>query len=855
LFNNFKSYFMNQKNYFFILIFLGQLLSYGQINVANGVSSGGTATVIEISALGGASVYASELTEDCALSWRPQGTLCNSADINSETVSTKVNNSSGATWRTNGTGYNGIGVLVIDLGSVKFIDKFQIYQMFSDGKATHAEIFYHPNTSTAPISTDGGWISSAAETTVGAGSISGNTVSNPTTVNFGQISTRFIKVHVRNDGTLGFPNYIELRSLKIFGVDQGSHLHFDGSNDLVNLGTTLTSSFVGKTQATVEAWIRPETNTGLGVIAGNYDYPSASLGMQMMLRRENDNYVFFLDGGSGFIAVSAANTVVLNTWQHLVGTWDGNTIRIYINGILINSTSVTGAFGVRSTSFVIGGNAQLVPEMFTGNIDEVRIWDVARTEEEINGSKNCELQGTETGLVAYYKFNQGFDAADNSTITSLTDATANANNGTLNNFALTGTTSNWLAGSPVTTGSIVPSNATVTTPVVYNQGATATALTATTGTNGSGLLWYTTATGGMGATTAPTPSTATAGNTSYWVSSTNTNGCESPRTEIVVRVNVPATHLDFDGVNDFVNISLPSVFNTTTANAFSVQMWVNPSAFVFSRMFFAQKDVNNFFTITLSGSGTIYAYLNNTTSAQTNNALTLSTWTHVTVTKEALTNTILIYFDGVLQSTTDGGGSSTGTDNLLTLGCRTNQAQFYNGSLDEVRVWSKVLTATDITDTMNCELQSAETGLVAYYKFNQGFDAVDNTSTTSLTDATANANNGTLNNFALTGATSNWLAGSPVTTGNTCAVLNTSNFEISSKLKMYPNPSSNFVTIEVTSLTNAKLQVLDVTGKVLMNESLNNTTNSVSVQQLPTGLYFFKITSNEGTATSKIIKN
>jgi hypothetical protein len=80
-------------------------------------------------------------------------------------------------------------------------------------------------------------------------------------------------------------------------------------------------------------------------------------------------------------------------------------------------------------------------------------------------------------------------------------------------------------------------------------------------------------------------------------------------------------------------------------------------------------------------------------------------------------------------------------------------------------------------------------------------------------------------------------------------------FEVNSKIKMYPNPSSNFVTIEVTSLTNAKLQVLDVTGKVLMNESLNNTTNSVNVQQLPTGLYFFKVTSNEGTATSKIIKN
>lgn len=296
------------------MVLFCQLSSYSQTNVANGVSSGGTATVIEISALGGASVYASELTEDCTLAWRPQGTLCNSADSNSETLSTKIENNSGATWRTNGIGYNAIGVLVIDLGSVKLIDKFQIYQMFSDGKSTHAEIFYHTNTSTVPISTDSGWTSSAAEVVVGAGSISGNTVSLPTVVNFGQISTRFIKVHVRNDGTIGFPNFIELRSLKIFGVDQGSHLHFDGSNDLVNLGTILTSSFVGKTQATVEAWIRPETNTGLGVIAGNYDYPSSGLGMQMMLSRENDNYVFFLDGGSGFLAVSAANTVVLNTW-------------------------------------------------------------------------------------------------------------------------------------------------------------------------------------------------------------------------------------------------------------------------------------------------------------------------------------------------------------------------------------------------------------------------------------------------------------------------------------------------------------------------------------------------------------
>ena len=73
----------------------------------------------------------------------------------------------------------------------------------------------------------------------------------------------------------------------------------------------------------------------------------------------------------------------------------------------------------------------------------------------------------------------------------------------------------------------------VTTPVTYCQNAIAVPLTAT----GTNLLWYTTATGGIGSTTAPIPSTTTPGNTSYWVSQTNGSGCESPRAEIAVTVN------------------------------------------------------------------------------------------------------------------------------------------------------------------------------------------------------------------------------------------------------------------------------------------------------------------------------
>jgi large repetitive protein len=72
----------------------------------------------------------------------------------------------------------------------------------------------------------------------------------------------------------------------------------------------------------------------------------------------------------------------------------------------------------------------------------------------------------------------------------------------------------------------------VTAAIGYCQGTTATALTAT----GTNLLWYTTATGGTGNTTAPTPSTTALGSTNYYVSQ-STNGCEGPRALIVVTVS------------------------------------------------------------------------------------------------------------------------------------------------------------------------------------------------------------------------------------------------------------------------------------------------------------------------------
>jgi gliding motility-associated-like protein len=78
-----------------------------------------------------------------------------------------------------------------------------------------------------------------------------------------------------------------------------------------------------------------------------------------------------------------------------------------------------------------------------------------------------------------------------------------------------------------------PALPTVTTPVFYCQNNTAAALNAV----GTNLLWYSTNSGGTGASASPIPATLSTGNTFYFVSQTNSFGCESPRNAITVTVN------------------------------------------------------------------------------------------------------------------------------------------------------------------------------------------------------------------------------------------------------------------------------------------------------------------------------
>jgi hypothetical protein len=113
-------------------------------------------------------------------------------------------------------------------------------------------------------------------------------------------------------------------------------------------------------------------------------------------------------------------------WAHFAVSWDGTAIRAFVNGVQMAMKSGTpSTLATASSVLVIGGYNGAY---FNGYIDEFRIWNVARSAADIASTMHQTLVGNETGLTAYWKFDEttGTSAAD-----SVTTAGHTAHAGTL----------------------------------------------------------------------------------------------------------------------------------------------------------------------------------------------------------------------------------------------------------------------------------------------------------------------------------------------------------------------------------------------------------------------------------------
>ena len=187
---------------------------------------------------------------------------------------------------------------------------------------------------------------------------------------------------------------------------RGKALRFDGVDDHVRVRRQVGNDF------TLEAWIKTiSTDSGYApwdgwpvVYADRPDGGSRDFCTAVV----NSKFVFST-GGDADVMVRSTTSVNLGDWVHVaaVRVQQTGTLRVYVNGRLeaVQSGAATSTLDT-PVDIDIGGNP-VNNRYFDGLMDEVRIWNRARTGNEIAANMSRRLTGTEPGLVGYWRMDEG----------------------------------------------------------------------------------------------------------------------------------------------------------------------------------------------------------------------------------------------------------------------------------------------------------------------------------------------------------------------------------------------------------------------------------------------------------------
>ncbi|MBT6704450.1 MAG: hypothetical protein HN879_06280 [Flavobacteriaceae bacterium] len=211
--------------------------------------------------------------------------------------------------------------------------------------------------------------------------------------------------------------------LSLFAINAATQaqnaLLFNGSNSYVEIPYAATNN---PAQFTVEFWARVDGGSGtfrapLSSRQGGPPYNGYNF-------YANTGNTWNFTGGSGVWEGLSGPAVVIGQWTHLAATYDGTTYRFYVDGVLVN-TLVAGFSVNTSRPMRIGAGTTEISTpnyYFPGAVDEVKIWNYARSASQINDNKNVNLSLPQSGLMSYYQFEDG-----------LATSKTGINNGTLIN--------------------------------------------------------------------------------------------------------------------------------------------------------------------------------------------------------------------------------------------------------------------------------------------------------------------------------------------------------------------------------------------------------------------------------------
>ena len=207
-------------------------------------------------------------------------------------------------------------------------------------------------------------------------------------------------------------------------------LEFDGADDLIDIGTIAGTDpmAMAASDFTFSFWINPVlTGDAFQRIIDKSTGGPANNGYSIYFH-SNDNIRVAIDGT---VVLTGNSPVVAGVWQHIAVVGDGSNYHIYKDGINVGTS--TGSYvnpPATTTNMYLASRNNGFGREYKGQMDEVRIWTIARSQAQIQADMNQPLDGNEPGLLAYWTFQDGVGS------TNVTDFSGNGYNGTLVDLSL-----------------------------------------------------------------------------------------------------------------------------------------------------------------------------------------------------------------------------------------------------------------------------------------------------------------------------------------------------------------------------------------------------------------------------------
>lgn len=494
----------------------------------------------------------------------------------------------------------------------------------------------------------------------------------------------------------------------------GTALDFDGKNDQI---TGIVPQLpVGNSPYTIEAWIKPNVMNAGGIVGwGSY----GAINQVNVLRLSPT-------GGGGVRNYWWNNDMELMTgsltddWHHVAVSFDGSTRKIYLDGVKRAEAPASGHNVTTTANFSIGKTYN--SEYFDGQIDEVRIWNIARTDAEVADYMNERLVGDEPGLVLYNRLDEG------SGFTTRDDSPHAAD------LALMGGPE-W-AGSDAGVG--VPI---ATTLAASEVGFGAARLNGSVNSEDStpSRYWFEYGSGGSFNLITPEiplssgiPVVSVSGVVTnlgispshhFRLVAANDNGTNFGVTqEFTMPVPGARTALEFDGANDYVSLGSSNTLKIIGHEG-TWEAWIRPT--IYKDMIILNKEGE--YEMGLFGNGQLWWALKTATpgwaAQQTGIVPPLNRWTHVAFVYNG-TNVVL-YTNGVPAKTITASGAIGDIfpdENEFRVGSRqaSGGISFWQGGIDDVRVWNVARSPAEIATSFNRSLLTPQPGLLVYLTFNEG---------------------------------------------------------------------------------------------------------------------------------------